>query len=66
MRPRETFKIQSGSVNFDSEKILLYLLKRKNKKIPQKHFCNNYCLDGHLGIDEWDFTFSSNMGHISN
>ena len=27
-----------------------------NGKMPQKHFHNHYCLDGHLGIDDWDFT----------
>ena len=27
-----------------------------NRKTPQKHFHDHYCLDGHLGIDDWDFT----------
>ena len=24
--------------------------------IPQKRFQDYYCLDNHLGIDDWDFT----------
>ena len=83
----ETFKIQSGTLNWNSEEVL-YLLKCKvcggtpyvgqaktkfwyrfnnykskhrafrkgNRKIPQKLFHNSYCLDGHLGIDDYDFT----------
>ena len=27
-----------------------------NRKIAQKPFHDHYCLDGHLGIDDWDFT----------
>ena len=81
------FKIQSGPLNCDLEKVL-YLLKfkvcgeapyvgkaktkfryrfnsckskhrafRKGKrKIPLKFFPDHYCLDDHLGIDDWDFT----------
>ena len=30
--------------------------RKANQKIPQKWFHNYYCLDGHLGIDDWDFT----------
>ena len=26
-----------------------------NRKIPHKLFDDHYCLDSHLGIDEWDF-----------
>ena len=83
----ETFKIQSATLNCNSEKGL-FLLKwkvgseapqvekaktkfqyrfnnykskhrafRKGKrKKTQKLFHNHYCLDGHLGIDDWDFT----------
>ena len=83
----EIFKIQSGPLNCNSEKVL-YLLKCKvcgdapyvgkaktkfryrfnnyksehrafgkgNRKVPQKRFHDHYCLDGHLGIDDWDFT----------
>ena len=29
---------------------------KRNGKIPQKPFHDHYCLDGHLGIDDWDFT----------
>ena len=30
--------------------------RKGNRKISQKHFQDYYCLDGHLGIDDWDFT----------
>ena len=26
-----------------------------NRKIPKKLFHDHYCLDDHLGIDDWDF-----------
>ena len=29
--------------------------RKGNRKISQKHFHDYYCLDGHLGIDDWDF-----------
>ena len=29
---------------------------KRNGKIPQKPFYDHYSLDGHLGIDDWDFT----------
>ena len=83
---QETFKIQKGPLNCDSEKVL-YLLKCKvcggvpyvgkaktkfryrfnnykskhrafrkgNQKVPQKRFHAHYCLDGHSGIDDWNF-----------
>ena len=83
---QETFKIQSGPLTCDSEKVL-YLLKCKvcgevpyvgkaktkfryrfnnykskhrafrkgNRKVPQKLFHTHYCLDGHSGIEDWDF-----------
>ena len=31
--------------------------RKGNGKIPQRLFHDHYCLDGHLGIDDWDFTF---------
>ena len=31
--------------------------RKRNQKIPQKRFHDYYCLDDHLGIDDWDFTF---------
>ena len=84
---REIFKIQSGPLIWNSQKVL-YLLKCKvcgeahyvgkaktkfwyrfnnykskyrafrkgNRKIPQKRFHDHYCLEGHLGIDNWHFT----------
>ena len=83
---QETFKIQNGPLNCESEKVL-YLLKCKicgkvpyvgkaktkfcyrfnnykskhrafrksNQKVLQKHFHVHYCLDGHCGIDDWNF-----------
>ena len=30
--------------------------RKGNRKIPQKRFHDHYCLDGNLGIDDWDFT----------
>ena len=30
--------------------------RKGNRKIPQKRFHDHYCLDDHLGIDDWDFT----------
>ena len=93
----ETFKIQSGTLNCNLEKVL-YLLKCKvcgeapyvgkaktkfryrfnnykskhrafrkgNRKIPQKLFHDHYCLDGSLGIDDWDFTLFEQCETISN
>ena len=29
----------------------------ETEKYPTKVFHDHYCLDGHLGIDDWDFTF---------
>lgn len=34
--------------------------------MPQKHFQDHYCLDDHLGIDDWDLLFLSNVRHINN
>ena len=83
---RRAFKVQSGPLTCDSEKVL-YLLKCKvcgevpyvgkaktkfryrfnnykskhrafrkgNRKVPQKLFHTHYCLDGHSGIEDWDF-----------
>ena len=31
-------------------------IRKGRQKIPQKHFYDHYCLDGHSGIDDWDFT----------
>ena len=30
--------------------------RKGNRKIPQKRFYDRYCLDGHSGIDDWDFS----------
>ena len=31
--------------------------RKRNQKVPQKLFHDYYCLDDHLGIDDWDFIF---------
>ena len=36
--------------------------RKGNQKIPQKLFHNRYCLDGHLGTDDWDFTLFEQYG----
>ena len=40
------------------EKPKLRVFRKGNRKIPQKRFHDHYCLDGHLGIDDWDFSLS--------
>ena len=85
----ENFKIQSGPLICNSEKVQFLLkckvcgetpyvgktktksqyrfknykskhraFRKENHKIPQKRFQDHYCLNGHLGIDDWDFTLS--------
>ena len=29
--------------------------RKGNQKVPQKRFHAHYCLDGHSGIDDWNF-----------
>ena len=29
--------------------------RKSNQKVPQKRFHAHYCLDGHSGIDDWNF-----------
>ena len=29
--------------------------RKGNQKVPQKRFHTHYCLDGHSGIDDWNF-----------
>ena len=29
--------------------------RKGNQNVPQKLFCTHYCLDGHNGIEDWDF-----------
>ena len=36
--------------------------RKGNRKIPQKRFHDLYCLDGHLRIDDWDFTLYEQWG----
>ena len=83
---QETFKIQSGLLICDSEKLLCLLkckicgevryvwkaktkfryrcnnhkskhraFRRGKRKVTQKLFLTPYCLDGHTGIEDWDF-----------
>ena len=83
---QETFEIQKGPLNCDSEKELCllkckvcdgvpYVGKAKtkfrysfnnykskhrafrtgNQKVPEKRFHAHYCLDGHSGINDWNF-----------
>ena len=40
--------------------------RKGNRKIPQKRFHDHYCLDDHLGIDDWDFNLFEQLRHISN
>ena len=41
---------------FNNYKSKYRAFRKGNRKVPQKHFHDHYCLDGHLGIDNWDFT----------
>ena len=41
---------------FSSYKSKHKAFKKDNRKIPQKLFHDHYCLNGHLGINDWDFT----------
>ena len=83
---QESFKIQSGPLTCDSEKIIYLLISKVcsevpyvgkaktkfryrfnnykskhrafrngNQKVPEKLFHTHYCLDGHSGIEDWDF-----------
>ena len=36
-----------------------------NQKVPQKRFHDHYCLDGHSGIDDWNFVILNNEKHMS-
>ena len=48
-------KIKS-QYRFNNYKSKHRAFRKGNRKIPQKHFCDHFCLDGYLGIDDWDFT----------
>ena len=41
---------------FNNCKSKYRVFRRGNGKLSQKPFHGHYCLDGHLGIDDWDFT----------
>ena len=51
-KPKLSFDI--GSI---TTKAHIELSGKVNRKIPQERFYDHYCLDGHLGTDDWDFTF---------
>ena len=36
-------------------KVNIELSGKETEKYPQKRFHDHYCLDGQLGIDDWDF-----------
>ena len=60
-------KIKTKSrYSFNNYKSKHRAFRKGNRKISQKRFHDHYCLDGHLGIDDWDFLFSSNARYISN
>ena len=46
-------KFQYRFNNYKREHIAF---RRGNRKIPQNIFHDHYCLDGHLGTDDWNFT----------
>ena len=37
--------------------------RKGNRKIPLKCFCDHYCVDGHLGIHDWDLVFEQCETH---
>ena len=41
---------------FNNYKTKHRAFRKENRKIPQTHFHKRHCLDGHLGIDDWNFT----------
>ena len=41
---------------FNNYKSKYRAFRKGNQKISNKLFHDHYCLDGHLGIDDWDFT----------
>ena len=40
--------------NFNNHESKDRAFRKENRKMPQKRFHDRYCLDGHLGIDDWD------------
>ena len=48
-----------GSITMKANKVS----RKGNRKIDQKRFHDHYCLDGHLGNDDWDFTLFKQLRH---
>ena len=40
---------------FNNDKSKHRAFRKGNRKVPQKLFHTHYCLDGHSGIEDWDF-----------
>ena len=40
---------------YNNYKSKLGALRKGNRKVPQKRFPARYCLNGHIGIDDWSF-----------
>ena len=40
--------------------------RKGNRKVPEKLFHDHYCLDDHLGIQDWDFSLFKHVRYISN
>ena len=51
-KPKLSFDIGSITIKANIE-----LSEKETKRIPQKRFQGHFCLYGHLGIDDGDFTF---------
>ena len=44
---------------FNNYKSKHKVFRKSNQKVPQKCFHTHYCLDGHSGIDDWDFVIQT-------
>ena len=40
---------------FNNHKSKHRAFRKGNQKVPEKRFHAYYCLDGHIGIDDWNF-----------
>ena len=49
-------KAKGYNIGSISIKAKIRAFRNGNQKIAQIPFHNHYCLDGHLGINNWDFT----------
>ena len=50
-KPKLSFNIGSIAIKANVE-----LSEKETENYPRDLFHNHYCLDGYLGIDDWDFT----------